>query len=89
MPDYRRAWRQGGTYFFTVNLLERRRTLLVDHIDLLRNVIGDVRRHFPFRVLRVRSCLLPFRDQRSCSSEVGSQVNGVMHCAGVAGSWGV
>src|SRR3569832_2263566 len=23
MPDYRRAWHPGGTYFFTVNLLQR------------------------------------------------------------------
>jgi len=22
-PDYRRAWHPGGTYFFTVNLLQR------------------------------------------------------------------
>ncbi|PKM44684.1 MAG: transposase [Gammaproteobacteria bacterium HGW-Gammaproteobacteria-1] len=50
MPDYRRAWRQGGTYFFTVNLLERHRTLFTDHIDLLRNVVGDVRRRFPFTI---------------------------------------
>lgn len=36
MPNYRRAWVPGGTYFFTVNLLERERWLLVDHIDHLR-----------------------------------------------------
>jgi hypothetical protein len=30
MSNYRRAWVQGGTYFFTVNLLERRRRLLVE-----------------------------------------------------------
>jgi putative transposase len=30
MPNYRRAWVPGGTYFFTVNLLERNRRLLVD-----------------------------------------------------------
>jgi putative transposase len=36
MPRYRRVWVPGGTYFFTVNLLERRRTLLVDRIDDLR-----------------------------------------------------
>lgn len=24
MPDYRRAWMPGATWFFTVNLLERR-----------------------------------------------------------------
>jgi len=36
MPNYRRARVPGGTYSFTVNLLERRRTLLVDHIEALR-----------------------------------------------------
>jgi putative transposase len=36
---YRRADVAGGMYFFTVNLAERRRTLLVDHMDLLRVVI--------------------------------------------------
>ncbi|MEO9062444.1 MAG: hypothetical protein ABI270_10450 [Nitrosospira sp.] len=25
MPDYRRAWHPGGTYFFTVNLLQLQR----------------------------------------------------------------
>jgi putative transposase len=35
MPNYRRAWHPGGTYFFTVNLLERSgNDLLVRHIDL-------------------------------------------------------
>ncbi len=35
MPDYRRNWVPGGTYFFTVNLLERKRDLLVTEIELL------------------------------------------------------
>jgi len=33
-PNYRRNFVTGGCYFFTVNLLERQRTLLTDHIDL-------------------------------------------------------
>ena len=37
MPNYRRALTPGGTWFFTVNLLERRgNDLLVRNIDLLR-----------------------------------------------------
>ena len=36
MPDYRRDRVPGGTFFFTVNLLERRSHLLVDRIDALR-----------------------------------------------------
>ena len=49
MSNYRRAWRKGGTYFFTVNLLERyQNDLLVRHIDVLRQVVKDVKRKHPF-----------------------------------------
>jgi antitoxin HicB len=34
--NYRRAFIPGGCFFFTVNLLERRQTLLVDEIAVLR-----------------------------------------------------
>ncbi len=45
MPDYRRAWHPGGTYFFTVNTLRRRGcTLLTQHIDSLRTAVRAVRR---------------------------------------------
>ena len=40
---YRRADVAGGTYFFTVNLADRKRSLLVDQVDLLREVIRGVR----------------------------------------------
>jgi len=51
MPNYRRAWHSGGTYFFTVNLLERRgNDLLTRHIDLLRAVVRSVRARHPFRI---------------------------------------
>jgi len=44
MPNYRRAWYPGGTYFFTVNLLERHgNDLLTRHIDLLRDTVRLVR----------------------------------------------
>jgi putative transposase len=46
---YRRADVKGGTYFFTVNLLERNRTLLVDHVDVLRKVMREVKGRHPFR----------------------------------------
>jgi len=49
MPDYRRAWLSGGTYFFTVNLLERRdNDLLTRHINMLRDVVRSVRSRHPF-----------------------------------------
>ena len=44
MPDYRRFRVPGGTYFFTVNLLERRLDLLVRHVDALRAALH--KRHF-------------------------------------------
>jgi len=51
MPNYRRAWIPGGTYFFTVNLLRRRgNPLLVLHIDALRRAVIQVRRRHPFTV---------------------------------------
>jgi len=51
MPDYRRAWHPGGTYFFTVNLLQRRgNDLLTRHIELLRTVVKSVRQRHPFRI---------------------------------------
>lgn len=48
-----RYWRidtKGGTYFFTVNLAERNKTLLTDRIDILRRVINQVKRRHPFRL---------------------------------------
>ncbi|MCI5147045.1 MAG: transposase, partial [Candidatus Electrothrix sp. AR3] len=47
---YRRAKVPGGTYFFTVNLAERKRTLLVDHIDDLRNAVCKVLTDHQFRI---------------------------------------
>ncbi len=49
MSDYRRAWHPGGTYFFTVNLLQRRENdLLTWHIDLLRETVKSIRQRHPF-----------------------------------------
>lgn len=47
---YRRAGVPGASYFFTVNLAERSRTLLVDHADVLRAVIREVQSRHPFRI---------------------------------------
>jgi REP element-mobilizing transposase RayT len=47
---YRRARVAGGTYFFTVNLAERNRSLLVDHVDLLRSAMGRVKAAHPFHI---------------------------------------
>jgi putative transposase len=48
MPHYRRLWQAGGTYFFTVTLLQRNTDLLTRHIALLRNAVKSVRRRYPF-----------------------------------------
>ncbi len=51
MPDYRRAWHPGGTYFFTVTLLRRHgNDLLTRHIDVLRQAVGTVRQRHPFHI---------------------------------------
>lgn len=51
MPDYRRAWHPGGTWFFTVNLLQRRgNDLLVRHVDALRDATRRVRERHPFHI---------------------------------------
>jgi len=49
MSDYRRAWHPGGTWFFTVNLLQRQgNDLLVRHIDVLRHAVEITRKSHPF-----------------------------------------
>lgn len=48
MTNYRRTFAPGATYFFAVNLADRRRTLLVDHIDLLREASRYTRQRHSF-----------------------------------------
>ncbi len=50
MPNYRRAFVPGGTYFFTVNLLDRTSRLLVEHIASLRDAVRETRQRFPFEI---------------------------------------
>src|SRR5438128_11662261 len=50
MPDYRRNRVPGGTFFFTVNLLDRRSDLLVPQIQALRDAVRQVRLHAPFHI---------------------------------------
>ncbi|WP_334179967.1 transposase [Pseudoxanthomonas sp.] len=50
MTHYRRAFVPGATYFFTVNLADRRKSLLVDHIHLLREAFRYVRQRHPFAI---------------------------------------
>jgi putative transposase len=50
MPNYRRALVPGGCFFFTVNLLERRQTLLVDQIAGLRKAVATTRQDHRFTI---------------------------------------
>jgi len=47
---YRRANIKGGTYFFTLNLANRRERLLTDEIDNLRMAINTVKKKHPFQL---------------------------------------
>jgi len=48
MVQYRRSRVAGGTFFFTVNLHDRRHRLLVDHADALRNIVRAIQTESPF-----------------------------------------
>ncbi len=50
MTNYRRTHVPGATWFFTVNLAERRSRLLVDRIDSVRQALGYVQKRHPFRI---------------------------------------
>lgn len=51
MTNYRRATIAGATYFFTVNCADRQgKALLVEHIDLLRQVVRRVKNAHPFTI---------------------------------------
>jgi REP-associated tyrosine transposase len=50
MENYRRNMLPGVSYFFTVNLADRRRALLTDHIDLLRAAFCEARARHPFTI---------------------------------------
>jgi putative transposase len=57
MTSYRRNFIAGGSFFFTVNLAERRLSLLTQHIDELRAAFRQTRRRHPFTIDAI--CVLP------------------------------
>jgi putative transposase len=57
MPNYRRLFVPGGTFFFTANLLDRRSALLTENIDALRRSYAYVQKGHPFETIAV--CVLP------------------------------
>jgi len=50
MPNYRRAWTPGGTFFFTHALLDRTSDLLVTRVDALRGAVTRIRVRHPFDI---------------------------------------
>ena len=50
MTDYRRNFLAGGSFFFTVNLAQRRLGLLTEHIEELRIAFRETRRRHPFTI---------------------------------------
>jgi putative transposase len=50
MTNYRRNLIPGGSYFFTVNLAERRSRLLTDNIALLLTAFRETRARHPFAI---------------------------------------
>ena len=51
MTDYRRNFIPGGSYFFTVALVERSGRLLTGNIDLLRQAVSGVKREHLFELI--------------------------------------
>ena len=47
---YRRADMAGGSYFFTVTLLDRQQGLLVEYVNVLREVMRNVKSAHPFHI---------------------------------------
>ena len=62
MADYRRHRVPAGTYFFIVNLLERKSRLLVDEIEALRAAVRKVRATRPFHI----GCWVVLPDHMRC-----------------------
>jgi putative transposase len=50
MVRYRRNRIEGGTFFFTLTLADRRSTALVDHVGALRLAFRATRRERPFTI---------------------------------------
>ena len=50
MTSYRRNFLPGGSFFFTVNLAERRLSLLTMHVELLRPAFRETHRGHPFTI---------------------------------------
>jgi putative transposase len=50
MTSYRRNFVPGGSFFFTVNLLDRRSRLLTEHAGALRSAFRETKARHPFSI---------------------------------------
>jgi putative transposase len=57
MSHYRRSRIEGGTFFFTVALANRRSHLLTERIGVFRAAYGKAQKATPFKTLAI--CVLP------------------------------
>jgi REP-associated tyrosine transposase len=57
MSRYRRAYVEGGVFFFTVTLADRSSDVLVRHINRLRRIYMSVQERHPFETIAI--CVLP------------------------------
>jgi putative transposase len=57
MSRYRRAYVEGGTFFFTVTLADRSSDMLVRYIDRFRRIYRSVEERYPFETIAI--CVLP------------------------------
>jgi len=51
MVQYRRNLIKGGTYFFTVTLLNRQSKLLVEQVNILREAVKLTKQRYPFEII--------------------------------------
>ncbi len=57
MSRYRRAWIEGGTFFFTLTLTDRSSDLLVRQIARFRRAYAMAQKRLPFETIAI--CVLP------------------------------
>jgi hypothetical protein len=74
MPNYRRNRVAGESYFFTVNLRDRRSDLLVAEIETLRAAVRATLEHDVFSLIRSTNPSPPSGAERS--GEVGETQRG-------------
>ena len=50
MVNYRRSQTKGATYFFTVNLKNRKANYLINYIEPLRESFRTIKKQYPFKI---------------------------------------